>query len=84
MEHVSEEGEGKISTYERGMLPPSLPPTTNCPNAKKVKDHTKEIKQLLKQRLDISFFTCFMALTLAFAWNEKERQECEGTSSHDY
>ena len=81
---MSEEGGEKISTEERRLLLLPVPPTTNCPNAKKVKDHTKEIKQLLKQRLDISFFTCFMALTLAFAWNEKERQKYDGTGSHDY
>ena len=38
MEHMSEEGGGKISTEE--MLPPLLePPTTSCPDAKIVKDN---------------------------------------------
>ena len=37
MEHVSEEGGGKISTEERRMLP--QPPTTSCPDAKIVKDN---------------------------------------------
>ena len=36
MEHVSEEGGGKISTEERRL--PSYPPTTSCPDAKIVKD----------------------------------------------
>ena len=33
MEHVSEEGGGKISTEESWFLPP-YPPTTSCPDAK--------------------------------------------------
>ena len=37
MEHVSEEGGGKISTEERVL--PSSPPTTNCPDAKIAKDN---------------------------------------------
>ena len=37
MEHVSEEGGGKISTDERRL--PSYPPTTSCPDAKIVKDN---------------------------------------------
>ena len=37
MEHVSEEGEGKISTEERRLL--LEPPTTSCPDAKIVKDN---------------------------------------------
>ena len=44
----------------------------------------KKSNSFNKQILDISFFTCFIALTLAFAWNEKERQKYDGTSSHDY
>ena len=46
MEHVSEEGRGKISTEERQLLQLE-PPTNNCPDAKmvKVKDHTKRIKK---------------------------------------
>ena len=40
MEHVSEEGGGKISTDERP-LPLSYPPTTSCPDAKIVKDKVK-------------------------------------------
>ena len=38
MEHVSEEGGGKISTEESWSLP-SYPPTTSCPDAKIVKDN---------------------------------------------
>ena len=40
MEHVSEEGGGKISTEERRPLfpQPHEPPTTSCPDAKIVKD----------------------------------------------
>ena len=42
MEHVSEEGGGKISTEERRPLPQPLePPTTSCPDAKIVKDKVK-------------------------------------------
>ena len=37
MEHVSEEGGGKISTEDLGTGP--LPPTTSCPDAKIVKDN---------------------------------------------
>ena len=36
MEHVAEEGGGKISTEDRPM-----PPTTSCPDAKIVKDNVK-------------------------------------------
>ena len=65
MEHVSLGG-GKISTEERRLLPP----TTNCPDEKIVKDHRKKSNNFNKQRLDILVFTCFfMALTLAIAWN---------------
>ena len=41
MEHVSEEGGGKISTEERRSLLRQLlePPTTSCPDAKIVKDN---------------------------------------------
>ena len=41
MEHVSEEGGGKISTEESWSLP-SYPPTTSCPDAKIVKVMRKE------------------------------------------
>ena len=37
MEHVSEEGGGKISIEERCL--PIQPPTTSCPDAKIVKDN---------------------------------------------
>ena len=68
MEHVSEEGGGKISTEERRLG--LLPPTINCPEAKMVRPHKKKSNNFNRQRLEILVFTWFfMALTLAFAWN---------------
>ena len=50
MEHVSEEGGGKISTDERRSLP-SYPPTTSCPDSKIVKDNvTRKPQQTTKMR----------------------------------
>ena len=49
MEHVSEEGGGKISTEERCL--PIQPPTTSCPDAKIVKDNvTRKTQQTTKMR----------------------------------
>lgn len=53
MEHVSEEGGGKISTDERRslLLLPFLPPTTSCPDAKIVKDNvTRKTQKTTKMR----------------------------------
>ena len=49
MEHVSEEGGGKISTEERRL--PFDPPTTSCPDAKIVKDRTKRNKTPLTRKV---------------------------------
>ena len=47
-EHVSEEGRGKISTDESLSL--SRPPTTNCPDAKMVRPHTKRNQTILTSK----------------------------------
>ena len=79
IEHVFVGAVGKISTEERG-LPPSQPPTTNCPDVKLI----KKTKPLRSKDEESIMKTCFLVLTFAFAWNRKEKQKDEDTGSHDY
>ena len=47
IEQVSSIGGGKISTEEKGLLP-AEPPTTNCPDAKMIKDRVIRREKTLK------------------------------------
>ena len=62
MEHVSEEGGGKISTEERNL--PLSPPTTSCPDAKIVKDHTQRNKTSLTRKVKESIHSLLISLYL--------------------
>ena len=68
MEHVSEEGGGKISTKERlSLLPQPLePPTTSCPDAKIIKDNVMR-KETANIR-DEESFCPFVSWLLLWHW----------------